>query len=197
MPKTSSRQPDRTASPSRAFEEAGTTAADVPLDGKTIGELAKAEVAALKAQVTVDAPTPDVEGTDLDGKKVKLSSLKGKVVMLDIWATWCPPCRAMIPHERDLVKKLKDKPFVLVSVSVDGDQKTLTDFLDKEPMPWSHWFDGQGGPVAKVYKGNGIPRLYLIDAAGVLRKKWVGSPPTKVLDEEIDKLVTAAEKAKG
>ena len=65
--------------------------------------------------------------------------------MLDIWATWCGPCKAMIPHEREMVERLKDKPFALVSISADEKKKTLTDFLAKDTMPWTHWWNGSGG----------------------------------------------------
>jgi len=101
-----------------AFETAARDYKDVRTEDSTVGKEAEAELKTIKA-VGVGKPAPDVEGTDLDGKKVKLSSYKGKVVVLDIWATWCGPCKAMIPHERELVKKLEGKPFVFLSVSAD------------------------------------------------------------------------------
>jgi len=155
------------------------------IDGETIEKAA--ELALLLP--VVGNPAPDVTGTDLDDKKVKLSSYKGKVVLLDIWATWCPPCRAMIPHERELVKKLDGKPFVLLSVSVDDAKTDVTDFLKEEKMPWAHWFDGRGGPVSKAYRVKAFPTLYLIDKKGVIREKWVGIPDSKAMDKKIEELV--------
>jgi thiol-disulfide isomerase/thioredoxin len=154
------------------------------IDGETIE---KAAELALMIPVVGNA-APDVTGTDLDDKKVKLSSFQGKVVLLDIWATWCGPCRAMIPHERELVKKMDGKPFVLLSVSVDDAKSDLTDFLKDEPMPWAHWFDGKAGAVAKAYKVKAFPTLYLIDKKGVIREKWVGAPKAEEMDKKIEEL---------
>jgi thiol-disulfide isomerase/thioredoxin len=177
------------------FERAAKEAPDVRVgrDGEPLSQKAAAEAAALKA-LGVGKPAPDVESTGLDEKKHKLSDYKGKVVLLDIWATWCGPCRAMIPHERALVEKLKDKPFVLLSVSADDDLKTLKSFLEKEPMPWDHWWDGQSGPVGKAYRVKAFPTMYLIGADGKVLKKWVGSPPNAVLDKAVEEAVAAAEK---
>lgn len=182
-----------TARAIKSIEEAIQLAPTVELEDGLLAVVAKAELAVLKT-LGVGKPAPDVEGVNLDGKKVKLSSFKGKVVLLDIWATWCGPCRAMIPHERELVKKLKDKPFVLLSVSADQEKQALTKFLDKEPMPWTHWWDGGDQKVLKTFRVKAFPTMYLIDANGVVRKKWVGSPGNAVLDKSVEELVNAAEK---
>ncbi|MBY0513995.1 MAG: TlpA family protein disulfide reductase [Gemmataceae bacterium] len=175
------------------LQMASEAAPDAKVGDKTLGELAKAEMKAIN-NTRIGNPAPDVSGTDLDGKKVKLASYKGKVVLLDIWATWCPPCRAMIPHEREMVARLKGKPFVLVSVSADEQKGTLTKFLDKNEMPWVHWWDGDENPLLKTFRVQAFPTLYLIDHKGVIRKKWVGAPKNDVLDGEVNKLVAAAEK---
>ena len=121
----------------------------------------------------VGSPAPEVTLTDLDGKPVRLSELRGKVVVLDIWATWCPPCRGMIPHEREMVARLKDKPFMLVSISLDAKKETLQEFLKKEPMPWTHIWNGQGVGIAKDWEVRSIPSIYVLDDKGVVRYKNV------------------------
>jgi thiol-disulfide isomerase/thioredoxin len=118
----------------------------------------------------------------VDGKQARLSALKGKVVVLDIWATWCPPCRGMIPHEREMVERLKDKPFTLVSISADSEKKTLTDFLAKENMPWTHWWNGDQGGIVEEWEVEHYPTIYVIDAKGVIRHK-------ELRGEELEKAV--------
>jgi thiol-disulfide isomerase/thioredoxin len=141
----------------------------------------------------VGAKMADLKSEDLDGKAVKLSDHKGKVVVLDIWATWCPPCRAMIPHERELVKKLKDKPFVLVSVSFDEEKKTLTDFLEKEKMPWVHWFNGKTGEIGEQLNVRFFPTIFVLDGKGVIRFKGVRGP---AMDKAVETLLKEMEDEK-
>jgi len=121
--------------------------------------------------LSIGMPAPEIVSMAVNGTPVKLSELKGKVVVLDIWATWCGPCKEMIPHERELVAKLKDKPFVLVSISVDDDQETLTEFLAKEEMPWTHWWNGSEGGIIEDWNVEAYPTIYVLDAEGVIRHK--------------------------
>jgi len=173
------------------LERAGKEAPEAKIKDLTLDKAAAAEIKTIQGR-SVGYEVADVEGAGLDGKKARLSGFKGKVVLLDIWATWCPPCRAMIPHEREMVKKFKEKPFVLLSASVDDEKQTLTAFLEKEPMPWSHWWIGQESELLQVFRIQAFPTLYLIDAKGVIRKKWVGAPPNDVLDKAVNELVKEA-----
>jgi thiol-disulfide isomerase/thioredoxin len=141
--------------------------------------------------LSVGKKAPDSESANLDGKTVKVSDYKGKVVVLDFWATWCPPCRGMIPHERELVKKNKDQPFVFISISADEEKDTLKKFLEKEEMPWTHWWSGTGG-IVKEWNIEAFPTLYIIDAKGVIRAKIVGGGNEKKIDELVAKLIKEA-----
>ncbi len=181
------------------LEKATAEAPTAKVGTSTVAKEAAAQLENIKAIkfLSVGQPAPELETLALDGKKVKLSECKGKVVMLDIWATWCPPCRAMIPHERDLVKAMEKKPFSLISVSVDTEKATLTEFLEKEPMPWTHWWDsGKDNPVLKKYRVRAFPTIYVLDHMGVIRHKWIGSPGNDKIDKAIEDLVKEAEMAK-
>jgi hypothetical protein len=103
----------------------------------------------------------------------------------------------MYPHERSLVKKLADKPFVLLGVNSDTDLKALKKTLEEEQITWrSFWNgpEGTGGPISQAWNVQGWPTLYVIDHKGIIRHKYLGSPGDKVLDEAIEKLVAEAEK---
>lgn len=79
----------------------------------------------------------------------------------------------MIPHERSLVQKLADKPFVLLGINSDKDKNELLKTLEKEQITWRHWFDGgsTNGPIAKTWNVHGWPTTYVLDADGVIRFK--------------------------
>jgi peroxiredoxin len=103
----------------------------------------------------------------------------------------------MIPHSNELVEKLKDKPFVLVSISSDAEKETLTKFLEKEKMPWTHWWEGnKPGNLHGNWNISGIPTMYIIDAKGVIRYKQVGfsAASANKMDEQIEKLLAEMEK---
>lgn len=158
--------------------------------GKTIAEAAKTKQFFID-NLTVGKVAPDFECEMLDDKKAKLSDFRGNVVVLDIWATWCGPCRAMIPHERELVEKLKSKPFKLISLSADEKKETLTKFLEKEEMPWVHLWNGSKGNMLEKYQVRFYPTIYVLDAKGVIRYKHVRG---EKMDQAVEALLKESTK---
>jgi thiol-disulfide isomerase/thioredoxin len=162
-------------------------------DSEQLKKTVRDKYADVFPDLSVGKPAPEVVSRDLEGKEARLSALKGKVVVLDIWATWCAPCREMIPHEREMVERLREKPFVLVSISADEEKKTLTDFLSREKMPWTHWWNGAEGGIVEDWEVQGFPTVYVLDARGVIRFKDLRG---KKLEDAVKELVKEAEEKK-
>jgi thiol-disulfide isomerase/thioredoxin len=166
---------------------------DEIVPGEKIGDIAKSSIFEIK-NLSVGKTAPDIEGEDLDGVKFKLSDYRGKVVLLSFWGSWCGPCMSLVPHERELVEKYKEKQFALIGVNSDPDKEKLKKVIQKQQITWRSFWCGKNGPdgeLATTWNVNGWPTVYLIDHAGVIRaKNLLGS----ALDTRIHKLVAEAEK---
>jgi serine/threonine protein kinase/thiol-disulfide isomerase/thioredoxin len=106
------------------------------------------------------------EATTLDGSKIAMpSTYKGKVLLLDFWATWCPPCVTEVPHVLAAYQKHRSAGFEILGISLDEDKNKLTTFLKEKNIIWPQVFDGQGWKtaIAKLYNVQSIPATYLID----------------------------------
>jgi thiol-disulfide isomerase/thioredoxin len=143
----------------------------------------------------------DIDGEDLDGKRFRLSDYRGKVVLVDFWADWCVHCRGMYNHEKELVRRLDGKPFVLLGINGDKSKTVAKRAIEKNGLTWRSWWDGvpTGMPISRQWGTNTLPRLFLLDHKGVIRLQMDGAPrdPATALDPVIDKLVKGAEAEHG
>lgn len=111
----------------------------------------------------------------LDGQHISMDDLQGKVVLLDFWATWCGPCREALPHLRDVAKKFQGQPLVVLSVSLDANEKDWKEFVARNGMTWPQYRDGGfSGSISKLFNVTAIPHTFTIDADGVLQDEHIG-----------------------
>ena len=113
----------------------------------------------------------EITGTLLNGKPFDQSTLTGKVVLVDFWATWCGPCIAEIPNVLEAYKKYSSKGFEVVGVSLDQDRDALEKFVTDKKIPWPILFENSEGsgwqhPLATYYGISGIPTVILIGKDG-------------------------------
>lgn len=113
--------------------------------------------------------------TTIDGRRISMDGLAGKVVLIDFWATWCGPCREALPHVRNIAREFQGQPFVVLSVSLDDDEAKWKDFVNQNEMTWLQYRDGKWtGPIATRFAVKAIPATFSIDADGVLEDQHVG-----------------------
>jgi|SRR4051812_31489642 thiol-disulfide isomerase/thioredoxin len=145
--------------------------------------------------IKVGDPVPPFSLQTLDGKTLSIASLKGKVVLLDFWATWCGPCRQAMPELKQLLQKNTGKPLVVVSVSADQDRKAAEEFVRTNGMTWPQAWDGQGKVIAGVFGVEGLPSYAVIDADGriaYLMKGWAPLSSSALLSQAVSRALQTA-----
>ena len=135
-------------------------------------------------------PAPDFNLKTLDGKSLQLSALKGKVVLLDFWATWCPPCRQEIPHFKELYTQYHSKGLEVIGVALDeGGEKDVAPFAQQNQINYPLSATGSQ-ELAQAYGGiRGIPTTFLIDKQGRIAQKYIGYQDKEVFEKEIQALL--------
>ncbi len=116
---------------------------------------------------------PKLEMTDMDGEPQKLADLRGKVVIVNFWATWCPPCRAELPSMNRAWNQLDQERFAMLAVNVGEDEDTIFSFMGDYPIEFPVWLD-QSGKAAREWPLRGLPTTYIIDKNGRIAYRAIG-----------------------
>lgn len=123
--------------------------------------------------LNIGQQAPDFEATTIRGKRVSLSDLRGQVVLIEFWATWCGPCYPEIAYLKDVWAEYQDEDFQMIGVSFDHDEDALQQVVDERDIMWPQVLqeEGFGGPIGERYNVSGIPRAYLIGPDGKIVAK--------------------------
>lgn len=130
--------------------------------------------AAFVSAANPGSPAPDFTLTDITGKKISLSELKGKVVLLNFWATWCGPCKAEMPALNRLYLELKDKGFVILAVSLDTAEKPVKSFIAEKKLAFPVLMDSDKELSFDLYAVMGLPTTFIIDKKGIIVERILG-----------------------
>ncbi|HAF70345.1 MAG: Alkyl hydroperoxide reductase/ Thiol specific antioxidant/ Mal allergen [Acetothermia bacterium 64_32] len=140
-------------------------------DGSSV-ELSQTEYVPPKLPLTPGHPAPDFSFVPLrGGGKLSLSDLRGKVVLLDFWATWCGPCMEELPNVISIYQEFHDQGLEIIGISLDTSESQLRQVLQEKGMSWPQYFDGKGweNEIALLYRVFGIPATFLLDREGIIR----------------------------
>ena len=139
-------------------------------------------------KTAIGAPAPEITMLNPAGERVSLSSLKGKLVLVDFWASWCMPCRKENPNVVNLYSKYKEKGFTVFSVSLDDNKEAWLKAIKDDGLTWTHVSDlaGWKSVATTLYNFNSIPTTYLIDRNGnILNRNLRGADLDKAVENYI------------
>jgi tetratricopeptide (TPR) repeat protein len=133
---------------------------------------------------------PDFSFVAADGRAISLDALRGRIVLLDFWASWCGPCVRALPSVKKVQRDHASRPFVVVGISADRDGRAWRAFTDKNAMDWPQYWD-ENGKLQRLFDVQAIPTYVLLDAEGIerLRVKGAGFHEARNLAVEIDKQI--------
>ena len=138
----------------------------------------------------VNYPAPDLSLQNVNGKTESLVDYRDKIVLVNNWATWCPPCKAEIPTLEVYYKAHAANGFMIVGIEAGEPQADVSKFVQEHEMTYPVWFDLKNAAL-DAFKNQNLPSSYVIDRKGVIRLAWVGEISQAMLEKYVTPLLTA------
>ena len=135
-----------------------------------------------------DRPAPDFTLSALDGSSVTLSQLKGQVVLINVWATWCPPCRAEMPIIQSAYEQYRAQGFTVLAVDLQEDPRTVAAFMREHTLTFPALLDVDG-QVSQAYQAFSLPSSFFVDRKGIIRAVYRGPMPRGVIAGTVEQLL--------
>jgi len=159
------------AAGSEPLDGEGTTTPDresptAPVEGAQVGNLA-----------------PDFQLQNLNGQAVSLNNLRGKSVLINFWATWCPPCRGEMPYIQEIYEEWSDKELVLLAINIGESSSKAREFMQNHNLSFTVLLDTKQA-IAQKYNITGIPTTFFIDKDGIIQGKVIGAFQNKTQIED-------------
>ncbi len=132
---------------------------------------------------------PDFQLPDLDGQSISLSNLRGKPVLINFWATWCPPCRAEMPYLQEIFEEWSGKSLVVLAINVGESHSKVEEFMQSNNLSLPVLLDIKQA-VAIKYNIQFFPTTFFIDKDGIIQVKTIGAFPSKAaIEEKLSKII--------
>ena len=133
-------------------------------------------------------PAPDLALPQLDGTQLTLRDLRGQVVLINVWATWCPPCRAEMPAIQQAYAAYRDRGFMVLAVNQREDATAITPFLEQHGLTFPILLD-RNGRASATYQASALPSSFFVDRRGVIRAVYRGPMPPRVINGIVEQLL--------
>jgi len=134
--------------------------------------------------VTVEFSAPSLSLIDLQGNQVALEDYRGQIILVNNWATWCPPCKAEMPIFEAFYQDHKEKGFTIVAIEAGQGQAEVASFVDGYKLSFPVWLDAHSKAL-DAFRNQRLPNSYLIDRDGTVRLAWTGAISRQMLDKYI------------
>lgn len=139
--------------------------------------------------VAVNYPAPELILTDVNGAPVSLADYRSGIVLVNNWATWCPPCRAEMPELEAFFEAHRDESFSLIGISAGDTASQVNEFIAQNGITFPMWLDADGAALS-AFRNNSLPSSYVIDASGTVRLAWTGAITLEMLEKHVTPLLS-------